>query len=233
MKRNRNKLFAVTVTAVWMAVGIAYGQSGNDALDADAAYTRAITGRADKIVATLGIGETNRAIRVRDIIVQQYRDLSAIHDVRDAKIKVAREKPGADKSTTDAVIQTAREEAQPKVDKLHGEFLARLSAELSRAQVDQVKDGLTYGVRPLTYGVYLKMYPDLTDEQKRQIMAWLVEAREIAMDGSTANEKHAVFGKYKERINNYLSRAGYDSKQGEQNLRRANSPAPEPKASKP
>jgi hypothetical protein len=96
--------------------------------------------------------------------------------------------------------------------------------------VDQVKDGLTYGVLPLTYGVYLKMYPDLTEEQKVQIKTWLVEARELAMDGGSAQEKHAVFGKYKGRINNYLSRAGYDAKAAERNLRAAEAKTTNPTA---
>jgi hypothetical protein len=72
----------------------------------------------------------------------------------------------------------------------------------------------------VTWNTYLKMFPDLTDEQKTQIRAWLVEARELAMDQGTANEKHAVFGKYKGRVNNYLSKAGYDLKKAEQNLRK-------------
>jgi len=58
------------------------------------------------------------------------------------------------------------------------------------------------------------MYPELTDAQKQQIMAWLVEAREIAMDGSTSDEKHAVFGKIQRPDQNYLSKAGYDAKEG-------------------
>jgi hypothetical protein len=32
------------------------------------------------------------------------------------------------------------------------------------------------------------------------------------MDGGTSQEKHAWFGKYKGRINNYLSAQGYDMK---------------------
>ena len=38
------------------------------------------------------------------------------------------------------------------------------------------------------------------------------------MDAGTSEEKHAIFGKYKGRINNYLSKAGYDMKQAEKNL---------------
>ncbi|MNR53744.1 hypothetical protein D3C85_1738080 [compost metagenome] len=30
------------------------------------------------------------------------------------------------------------------------------------------------------------------------------------MDGGSSKEKHAWFGKYKGRINNYLSKEGYD-----------------------
>jgi hypothetical protein len=41
---------------------------------------------------------------------------------------------------------------------------------------------------------------------------WLVEARELAMDEGSSEKKHAVFGKYKGRINNYLSAEGYDMK---------------------
>jgi hypothetical protein len=56
------------------------------------------------------------------------------------------------------------------------------------------------------------MIPTLTNEQKAQIMTWLVEAREYAMDAETSEKKHGWFGKYKGRINNYLSAAGYDLK---------------------
>lgn len=56
------------------------------------------------------------------------------------------------------------------------------------------------------------MIPSLTDEEKAQILAWLEEARELAVDAESSNKKHGVFGKYKGRINNYLSKRGYDLK---------------------
>jgi len=193
----------------------------NSATEAAAVYTRMITQRAEKIVTPLDLADTNKASRVREIIVQQYRDLAQIHDQRDAQIKLAKEKSGENKNAAAEMTQAARDESKPRLDKLHREFVARLSAELLPGQVDQVKDGMTYGVLPLTYGVFLKMYPDLTDEQKTQIKTWLTEARELAMDGSTSDEKHAVFGKYKGKINNYLSKAGYDAKKAEQDLKKA------------
>lgn len=187
----------------------------------EVAYARALDERAAKITGALRLPDLDKSNRVHRLVVEQYRALNAIHSVRDNDLQNAKAKAGADKAATAAATQATREAAKPKLDKLHGEFLGRLSAELSSGQIDQVKDGMTYGVLPLTYGVYQKMYPDLTDEQKAQIKAWLTEAREIAMDGSTSEEKHAVFGKYKGRINNYLSKAGYDAKKAEQNLKKS------------
>jgi hypothetical protein len=41
-------------------------------------------------------------------------------------------------------------------------------------------------------------------------MANLIEAREYAIDGGSSEEKHRWFGEYKGRINNYLSKEGYN-----------------------
>jgi cytochrome c553 len=69
---------------------------------------------------------------------------------------------------------------------------------------------MTYGVLPITVTAYNDMIPTLTAAQKKYIYDALVEAREHAMDGGSSKEKHAWFGKYKGRINNYLSKEGYD-----------------------
>ena len=60
------------------------------------------------------------------------------------------------------------------------------------------------------------MLPDLTEAQKTQILAWLTEAREHAMDAESSEKKHAWFGKYKGKINNYLSAQGIDMKKAGQ-----------------
>jgi hypothetical protein len=99
---------------------------------------------------------------------------------------------------------------------LHKGFIESLSKKLDPQQVDKVKDGMTYNVVDITYKGYLAMIPALTDKQKEQIKDWLIEAREHAMDAESSEKKHAWFGKYKGRINNYLSAQGYDlKKEGE------------------
>lgn len=177
----------------------------------EAAYTKTILGRADKIVKTLNITDTAKATRVRHIIARQYRDLSTIHDASEQKIKSI-EQAIPEKEKRKEQVEAIENETNGQLDKLHAEYLARLSAELSAEQVEKVKDGMTYGVLPITYKGYLDMLPDLNEEQKKQIMTWLVEAREHAMDAGSSEKKHWWFGKYKGRINNYLSAAGYDMK---------------------
>jgi hypothetical protein len=67
---------------------------------------------------------------------------------------------------------------------------------------------MTYGKVQFTYNGYLTQYPDLPEVHRQKILELLKEAREEAMDGGSAEEKTAVFQRYKGKINNYLSQAG-------------------------
>ncbi len=178
----------------------------------DAAYTKTITERAEKIVSQLNISTPELATKVRDIIVQQYRNLNDIHTTKENKLKQAKEMKETNKEQAEELLKNANNEADASLYKLHFDYLSKLLLYLDETQVEQVKDGMTYGVLPITYKGYCDMVLGLTDEQKRQIKVWLIEAREHAMDGGTSDEKHKWFGKYKGRINNYLSAAGYDMK---------------------
>lgn len=184
-------------------------QSAVNIEDKDAAYTRTITSRAEKIVATLGISDSQKAQHITTIIAGQYRKLNAVYTERDAQIKLARQKE-LPKEKTDREIKNIESSTDKKIETLHLSFLSALSFELSPEQVTKVKDGMTYNVLNVTYDAFIDMIPALTGEQKAQIMAWLVEAREHAMDAESSEKKHWWFGKYKGRINNYLSAQGYD-----------------------
>jgi hypothetical protein len=191
---NSWSTFAIGLTLTVTSVSYA------DEADPDPAYTKVINERAEKIVSTLSIEDSAESLRVRDIIAGQYRALGKIHDAQDA-----------------GEMTEAQESAE--LFALHRRFVALLEASLTPDQVEKVKDGLTYGVVPLTYGVYLKMMPDLSPELKHEIKANLLEAREYAMDAGSSDAKHAWFGKYKGRINNILSNAGYDLKKAEQEMK--------------
>lgn len=180
------------------------------------AYTRTINTRAEKIVATLNLNDSIKAARVKSVIANQYRSLNDIYTARDEQLKTVKVTYAASKDTLAARTQAVSEAVDKKIAPLHSVYLAQLRAELTEDQVTKVKDGMTYGVLPITYNGYLDMIQTLSEEQKKQIMTWLIEAREHAMDAESSEKKHWWFGKYKGRINNYLSAAGYDlKKEGE------------------
>jgi hypothetical protein len=178
----------------------------------DANYTKTITARADKIVAGLGITDSAKYKRVQNVIINQYRSLSTIHDTRNAQVKDIKAQPSEDKTADNAKVKAIDDDVDAKLTKLHGEYLSKLGAEIDAAQIEKVKDAMTYNKVEVTYKGYLAEIPTLTEPQKAQIKAWLIEAREKAIDAGSSDDKTAIFGKYKGRINNYLSAQGYDLK---------------------
>jgi hypothetical protein len=215
MHNTFHRLHQTLVAALLLACSPALAASAAAPAGEDPAYTQVITERADKLIAPLGLSDAAQAARIRDTIVDQYRHLSRIHDDLEAKLKQP-EAGASDPAVAEAWRNVVQHKADLELFARHRTFVARLAAELSPVEVDQVKDGMTYGVVPITYKGYQELLPDLTAEQKSQILAWLIEAREYAMDAGSSEKKHWWFGKYKGRINNYLSAAGYDLKQAEQ-----------------
>ncbi|MBS7564894.1 DUF3826 domain-containing protein [Mucilaginibacter sp. Bleaf8] len=199
-------LFACTIPAFAQDVQTA---------DKKAEYVKVVTERAAKITATLGLTDAGKASKVTEIIARQYQDLNEVYTARDNKIKEIKERNADNKEDLAAAIKATEMEATSKLQPLHTQYLASLSQYLTAEQVDKVKDGMTYNVRNVTYTAYNSMIPTLTQEQKAQILTWLTEAREQSMDAESSQKKHAWFGKYKGRINNYLSAAGYDMKKEE------------------
>lgn len=174
--------------------------------DAEAKYTADITARAAKIVDGLSLSEAAVADRATSTLVKFYRTLRDWHDAHGA------ERKSLAKENTDE----AKAKLQSLADdlaKVRADFVAQLATDgLTDEQIVKVKDGLTYNVRNVTYDAYCDQVLTLTDEEKAQIMTWLTEARDLAISEGSSNEKHGVFGKYKGRINNYLSKRGYNMK---------------------
>ena len=164
-----------------------HAQVALDSEGRDAEYVNTIKTRSEKIVQTLALDDKNVYENVLNIVCNRYFKLNDIY----------RDYP--DKNVRDAELY-----------KHHFEFEADLANYLSDTQIEQVKDGMTYGVVQKTYEAHLEMIPSLSEAEKRQILNWLKEAREFAIDAENSKAKHTWFGKYKGRINNRLSKRGYN-----------------------
>ncbi|WP_158827504.1 DUF3826 domain-containing protein [Mucilaginibacter lacusdianchii] len=190
-------------------------QDAQTQADKEAAYVKTVTGRAAKITASLGLNDESKAAKVTAIIAKQYQDLNNVYITRDAKLKEVKERYADNKQELPAALKAVDVSVAEQLKPVHAQYISNLSAYLTPEQVNKVKDGMTYNVLNVTYTAYNDMIPTLTQEQKSQIMTWLTEAREQSMDAESSEKKHAWFGKYKGRINNYLSAAGYDMKKEE------------------
>ena len=157
----------------------------------DSAYVETIKGRAQKIVDGLQLTDQKQARNVRNIIANRYFLLNDIH----AKY---------DKTQQDAL--------QAELYRHHFELQSALAVYLTDEQIDAVKDGMTYGRLKRDYNAQLDMIPSLSDYEKQQVLIWLREAREYAMDAADSKGKHFWFDKYRGRTNNWLSSRGYDLK---------------------
>ena len=175
----------------------------------DPKYVESIVNRSQKIVDKLGLTDVKVAEDVCNIIANRYFELNDIYEIRDAKVKTVKES-GLTGDAKNEALKAAENEKDAALYRSHFAFPASLSLFLNEEQIEAVKDGMTYGVVKVTYEATLDMLPSLKEEEKVQIYAWLVEAREFAMDAENSNKKHAAFGKYKGRINNYLAKRGYN-----------------------
>ena len=203
-----------------LSIIILYSISADAQNTVDTAYQKVVIQRAAKIINTLAITDAVQSDKAQKLLVDQYIKLNAIHD--GSKLAISEIK--AKQLSNDGVNEAAKQEVEKKstaLKQLHGQFITQLKQILTDAQIEKVKDGMTYRVLPVTWAAYMDMLQHLTPEQKDKMYSWLLEARELAMDEGSSDTKHAVFGKYKGKINNYLSAAGYDmKKEGEEWARR-------------
>lgn len=195
-------------TLVFFSLG-AFAQSGNTQQEAE--YKKVLTERSAKIVNTIGLTDSTKYYKVVNELVNQYKQVNVIHDQNKTSIADIKKQTLSDSEKTDA-IKKQEEKKSSELLQLHTRFIAHLKENLTNDQIEKVKDGMTYGVFSLTYAAFQDMIPNLTAVQKDKIYNWLKEARELAMDEGSSDDKHKVFGKYKGRINNYLSAEGYDMK---------------------
>ena len=175
-------LFTITVSAQ-----VALQTEGQDPQ-----YVETIKGRAQKIVDGLNLGDANKEENVRNIIANRYFLLNDIHAKYDKK--------------------TQEDALYAELYKHHFELASALALYLNEEQINAMKDGMTYGRLKRDYNAQLEMIPTLKEEEKAQILVWLREAREYAIDAADSKGKHFWFDKYRGRTNNWLSARGYDLK---------------------
>ena len=173
------------------------------AADREAFYKDLLEKRVAAIVNELALTNSASSAQVHDLLTNYYRGLKA----RDERLAAAHQSVAKEPVATD---KDSAVRARNQTGMTHDQFITGLSTELTPTQVETVKDLMTYRKVKFTYDGYNAIVPGLTDEQKARILVMLWAAREEAIDGGSATEKSAIFQKYKDKINEYLTAQGYD-----------------------
>lgn len=180
-----------------------------DIKNRDVKYVQTILDRSAKIVSKLELKDSVLFRNVKNIVANKYFKINDIYANRDTAVNQIKRSNLTGDAKNKALTATQNEK-DAALYRSHFAFDADLSMYLNDIQIEMIKDGITFGVVKVTYDATLDMIPTLKNDEKVQILAWLKEAREFAIDAENSNKKHEAFGKYKGRINNYLSARGYN-----------------------
>ena len=207
MKKIQTKFIRITLCLLMLTTATKAIEL--DSKNRDPKYVENIVGRSQKIIDKLKLKDTVVSRNVLNIVANKFFMLNDIYAKRDTNInQIKRSTLVGD--VRNAAITAAQNEKETALYRSHFAFAADLSLFINDKQIEVIKDGMTFGVVKVTYDATLDMIPSLKKEEKALILAWLKEAREFAIDAENSNKKHEAFGKYKGRINNYLSKRGYD-----------------------
>lgn len=208
MENLKTKLIWLGVLLFWL-LPMSVSAVELDTKNRDPNYVENIVGRTKKIVDKLELKDSTIYQNVLHIVSNKYFTLNDIYAKRDTAInQIKRSSLTAEAKET--ALKLAQNEKEAALYRSHFAFTADLSLSISDQQIEVIKDGITFGVVKVTFDATIDMIPTLKEEEKAQILAWLKEAREFALDAENSNKKHEAFGKYKGRINNYLSKRGYN-----------------------
>lgn len=208
MKTTKHLALAIIISATSLLARPAAAQVTEPftSSEREEIYAQTIEKRATNILGALALNDASKTGRVRDAIKAQYRSLRARDEALDTMFAtLAKNAPGVE-SNRGAVVNVLSKQ-------LHEQFISKLSAELNSAQIEAVKDKMTYNKVQVTYEAYCEIVPKLTDAEKAKILEQLKIAREEAIDGGSADEKTAVFQKYKDQINTMLNANGHNVSQ--------------------
>lgn len=200
------KIF-IAVAALIMLSSMGANAVELDSKGRDAEYVKTIQSRAQKVTDALNITGTEKGTQVLNIVANRYFKLNDIYAERDSIKAVAKTLTGEEKKQKQELAEQLKDQ---KLYKTHFGFIADLGLYLNAEEIETVKNVMTFNVVKVTYEAQCDMIPTLKAEEKAQIMVWLKEAREYAIDAESSKKKHETFGRYKGRINNYLSKRGYN-----------------------
>ena len=165
--------------------------------------------KATKVVDELSLTNASARDNVFIVVANRYLELRQIHQAYGERNKVI-EALKLEKKAMDDELERSYYQCNSDLYRSRFGYTTWLSFYLNDAQIEKVKDAMTLHLFPAQYNAFMKGLPELTDDPKKRVRSWFEEAREFSMDFETGRQMRQMFTKYRGRLNNYLSKCGYD-----------------------
>jgi hypothetical protein len=164
--------------------------------------------KASGWVAALSLNDNAKEQKVKTAVATHLKSVRDWHNDHPASSVP----PGINPATGNRLSEMDRDiianSAMPK--SIHDSLMDVLKQELTPEQLEAVLDKYTIGKVAFTLQGYKAIVPDLKPEEETQILVYLKQAREQAIDFKNMKEISAIFEIYKTKCEQYLNSNGRD-----------------------
>ena len=167
--------------------------------------------KAGEWAALLNLNDADKESRVKNAIYTHLKTIRDWHNEHPFTTVPAGINPATGNRLSDLDRQVIANSAMPK--SVHEDLMNVLNKDLSPEQVEAVLDKYTVGKVAFTMKGYKAIVPDLKPEEEAQILIYLKQAREQAIDYKNMNQISAIFEIYKTKSEQYLNSNGRNWKQ--------------------
>jgi len=167
--------------------------------------------KAAEWVTALNLNDADKESRVKAAIATHLKTIRDWHNEHPFTTVPAGINPAAGNKLSELDRQVIANSAMPKT--VHEDLLNALNKDLQPDQVEIILDKYTVGKVAFTMKGYKAIVPDLKPEEEAQILSYLKQAREQAIDYKNMNQISAIFEIYKTKSEQYLNSNGRNWKQ--------------------
>jgi len=201
-------VFATCSIALYAQTGTNSVQSSEDVkAKSDADQEK----KATEWVASLNLNDAEKVTRVKTAISTHLKTIRDWHNEHPFTTVPAGINPATGNRLSDLDRQVIANSAMPK--SVHEDLMNALNKDLSPEQVEMILDKYTVGKVAFTMKGYKAIVPDLKPEEEAQIITYLKQAREQAIDYKNMNQISAIFEIYKTKSEQFLNSNGRNWKQ--------------------
>lgn len=197
-----------------------FAQNGNDnkantvsltAVDAKAKSDIDQEKKAAEWTDALNLTDAAKKETVTNAIALHLKTIRDWHNEHPFTTVPAGINPATGNRLSDLDRQVIANSAMPK--SVHDSLMNVLKRELTPEQVETILDKYTVGKVAFTLKGYQAIVPDLKPEEETQILTYLKQAREQAIDYKNMNQISAIFEIYKTKCEQYLNSNGRNWRQ--------------------